>query len=414
MEQLTARRRDSIGDDRPVVSVIVPCWNASASIGRALGSVLAETSVALECIVVDDASTDDTVAIIEALARTDGRIVALALRRNGGVSNARNRALERVRGDWITMLDADDRFKPGGIAALLAAGATTGALAVIGQQVWSNGQRESIGPLYDIPDIRVSGRKSLVTNPGLLYYVSPHGKLFHRSIVEGLRFEGRVLGDQPWVVRALLRAGDRIEVIGVTVYDWIRTPPAGGGSSITASTRASARRGVEAASVAEGALRSVLGEVDSTIADPEARRVVGARYVERLLRSDLGVHLSKALGRGDPTTGELLAAIEAFLATVPAGYLAASDALARDIIEPPLARWFRVPSSARAAYWSLFAAATAADPGLAAHGSNRIARLALRLAGKDGGGIRRSLGIGLAMPARFATWFGRRRRRRKP
>jgi glycosyltransferase involved in cell wall biosynthesis len=414
VEQLTARGRDSIGDDRPIVSVIVPCWNASASISRALGSVLSETSVTLECIVVDDGSTDDTVAIVEALARSDPRIVVLALPTNEGVSNARNRALELVRGEWITLLDADDRFRPGGIAALLAAGTRTAALAVIGQQVWSDGQREWIGPLYDIPDIRVPGRKSIATNSGLLYYVSPHGKLFHRSIVEGLRFEGRVLGDQPWVVRALLRAGDRIEVIGMTVYDWIRTPSAGAGSSITASTRASARRGVEAASVAEGALRSVLSEVDSTIADPAARRVVGARYVERLLRSDLGVHLSKALGRGDPTTGELLAAIEAFLATVPGGYLAASDALARDIIEPPLARWFRVPPSARAAYWSLFAAGTAADPGLAGHGSNRVARLALQLAGDERGGIRRWLAIGLAMTARLATWFGRRRRRRMP
>ena len=104
-----------------------------------------------------------------------------------------------------------------------------------GRTGWTPGSR----PQYDRPDIREPGRKSLVANPGLMFYASGTGKLFHRSIREGLRFEGRVLGDQPWTLRALLRAGDRIEVIGDVVYEWDRDR-----GPATRSPRSPSRSGV--------------------------------------------------------------------------------------------------------------------------------------------------------------------------
>jgi len=97
---------------RPIVSVLVPCWNSAGSIERALDSVLEERSIPLECVVVDDGSTDGTLDAVRAVAARDSRVVVLALPTNEGVSNARNRGLELVRGDWLTLLDADDRFLP--------------------------------------------------------------------------------------------------------------------------------------------------------------------------------------------------------------------------------------------------------------------------------------------------------------
>ncbi len=64
---------------------------------------------------VDDGSRDDTAAIVEALAATDPRVVLLRQPENGGVSAARNRALEAARGEWIAFVDADDRLLPGGL-----------------------------------------------------------------------------------------------------------------------------------------------------------------------------------------------------------------------------------------------------------------------------------------------------------
>jgi glycosyl transferase family 2 len=376
------------------VSVIIPCWNAQGGIERALSSVLDERSVPLECIVVDDASTDATASIVKRIAARDSRVVLVELPANEGVSNARNRALEFASGEWLMFVDADDRLVPGSIALLLDTARRTDALAVIGQRVWVDGTHRWIPRRNDTPDIREPGRKSLANNPGLLYYASMHGKLFRRSSTDGLRFHGRVLGDQPWTIRALLRAGDRIEVIGTTVYEWNRPRRGQFAPTITTSTRSSAGKGIEAIAVAQEALAAVRAEADRVLPDPEQRSLVATRYVERLLTSDLGVHLSNALGRSDPGTADLLAAIQRFLATVPSELLGRSDALARHIVEPPLARWRQVPRDARTAYWSLFAAAVAADPGLPDHASSPLAGFALGLK-PNGRWLRRMAVIGL-------------------
>lgn len=391
---------------RPVVSVLVPCWNSAGSIERALDSVLEERGVALECVVVDDGSTDNTLDVVRAVAARDPRVVVLALPDNQGVSNARNRGLGLVRGDWLTLLDADDRFLPGGLGTLAAAALGGDAAAVIGQQVWWNGRRRWRTPQYDVGDIRQPGRKSLATSPGLLYFVSPHAKLLHRDCWQGLEFHGRVLGDQPWTIRALLRAGDRIEVLGDTVYEWYRPSASVPSTSITATTRASVRRGVEAVGVAAEALASVREEAAHHL-DAVAAERVAASYAERLLHSDLAAHVGRALDRADPQIDLLFDAIREFIADLPGPYVAASDALARNVLEPPLRRWNRVGDAGRAAYWRLFEAARALDPDLVRHGSNRFDRLGLRLAAGGRSGVRLAAARALLLVARFVALAGR-------
>jgi Glycosyl transferase family 2 len=393
--------------DAPVVSVLIPCWNAEASIERALASVLELRSVALECVVVDDGSTDRTIEVVRRVAAADPRVVLIALAVNEGVSNARNRGLEAVRGDWLTLLDADDRFVPGGLDVLVAATGGSDALAVVGQQVWWDGRRRWRTERYDIPDIREPGRKSLATSPGLLNYVSPHAKLLHRECWAGLAFSGRVLGDQPWIIRALLRAGDRIDVIADTVYEWYRPAPGQGAGSITATTRASVRRGVEAIGVARGALAEVGTEAAQRLAEPERERLL-THYVARLLTSDVAAHVASAMNRRDPATRELFDAIVPLIEGEASPHLARSDALARGVLEPPLRRWERLDGPARAAFWQLFDAARRVDREYAEHGSSSVARLALRLAGREPRRLGRGAAIALLVAARVTTGVRRR------
>ena len=61
------------------------------------------------------------VDVVRAIAATDPRVVLVARPTNEGVSSARNRGLEIVRGEWLTLLDADDRFLPGGLGTLVRA-----------------------------------------------------------------------------------------------------------------------------------------------------------------------------------------------------------------------------------------------------------------------------------------------------
>lgn len=96
---------------RPLVSVIVPAYNAERYIADALASVLGQTCQDVEIIVVDDGSTDATADIVGTVAAGDPR-VRLVEQPNGGVARARNSALALARGEFVAPLDADDLWYP--------------------------------------------------------------------------------------------------------------------------------------------------------------------------------------------------------------------------------------------------------------------------------------------------------------
>lgn len=100
------------GDDGPLVTVIMPAFDAAATIADSLGSVQAQTHRRLQIIVVDDASTDGTAEVVGELAAADDRIVLVRAERNGGAYAARNLALRRADGAFVTVHDADDWMHP--------------------------------------------------------------------------------------------------------------------------------------------------------------------------------------------------------------------------------------------------------------------------------------------------------------
>lgn len=92
------------------ISVIIPAFNAAASIGGLVHDLLSETTLRTEVIVVDDDSTDETWTILSAI--TDERLV-LIHQENLGVYAARNAALAVHGGEWVVFLDADDQVADG-------------------------------------------------------------------------------------------------------------------------------------------------------------------------------------------------------------------------------------------------------------------------------------------------------------
>jgi len=97
------------GDAEPVtVSVVIPAYNAAATIVAAIESVLAQTRPADEIIVVDDGSKDDTTAVVERF----GPAVRLVRQANAGCGQARNTGAREARGTWLAFLDADDYWLP--------------------------------------------------------------------------------------------------------------------------------------------------------------------------------------------------------------------------------------------------------------------------------------------------------------
>lgn len=95
----------------PLVSVIIPVYNAERFVEETVRSVLASTYTNLEVVCMDDGSTDGSLALLRELAQKDDRVRALH-RENGGVCRARNAAIAASRGEYIFPLDADDLLLP--------------------------------------------------------------------------------------------------------------------------------------------------------------------------------------------------------------------------------------------------------------------------------------------------------------
>lgn len=110
---------------KPEVSVIIPTYNSQAYIAQAIESVLEQTFKNWEIILVDDASTDSTLAIARSFS--DSRIKIISNQDNRGVSYSRNRGLEIAQGEWIALLDSDDWYAPQRLAKLLLAAKQTNA-----------------------------------------------------------------------------------------------------------------------------------------------------------------------------------------------------------------------------------------------------------------------------------------------
>lgn len=102
----------------PDVSFVIAAFRAADTIARAIDSALAQEDVEIEVIVVDDASPDETAAVVEAM--TDPRIRLIRLPANQGPGGARNAGLDAARGDWVAILDADDTVRPGRLARMIA------------------------------------------------------------------------------------------------------------------------------------------------------------------------------------------------------------------------------------------------------------------------------------------------------
>jgi succinoglycan biosynthesis protein ExoO len=110
----------------PAVSVFIAAYNCGRYIGAAIESALAQTGVSVEILVVDDASTDDTVAMARTYESV-GSVRVLVNDRNRGPSYSRNRAIAAARGRWVAQLDADDWFASGRLSALIDRGEGSGA-----------------------------------------------------------------------------------------------------------------------------------------------------------------------------------------------------------------------------------------------------------------------------------------------
>jgi len=97
---------------KPLVSIIMPCYNAEHLINQSIDSVLAQTYDNWELLITDDSSTDNSVEVIERYCEKDPRINLLVSKQNQGIAKTRNLSIESAKGRFIAFLDNDDLWMP--------------------------------------------------------------------------------------------------------------------------------------------------------------------------------------------------------------------------------------------------------------------------------------------------------------
>jgi glycosyltransferase involved in cell wall biosynthesis len=97
---------------KPKISVIVPTYNRSELLPRAINSILNQTFKDFELIIVDDGSTDNTKKIIEKYSENDSRIKYIYQENSGGPPRPKNTGIKIAKGNYIAFLDSDDEWLP--------------------------------------------------------------------------------------------------------------------------------------------------------------------------------------------------------------------------------------------------------------------------------------------------------------
>lgn len=104
----------------PTVTVVIPCYNYARYLPQAVESVLSQAGAAVDIVIVDDASGDDSLAVARTLAARDPRVAVIAHSHNTGPVATFNDGLAQATGEFLVRLDADDLLTPGSLARSLA------------------------------------------------------------------------------------------------------------------------------------------------------------------------------------------------------------------------------------------------------------------------------------------------------
>lgn len=201
--------------NKPLLSIIVPCYNAGEEIERCLLSLLNQTYRNMEVVVVDDASTDDSIQRVESLQ--DDRTILIRHSSNQGLSCTRNTGLNVVRGEYIGFVDADDFVDEDYYERLYDSAVSEGADIVMAEMKIVSSKKMMVRRNRPVAE------SDFIKKWGLLHNGAACDKLYKADLIEqlGLRFyEGRIWEDNLFVLKAVHASGVLATIHG-TFYHYI-------------------------------------------------------------------------------------------------------------------------------------------------------------------------------------------------
>lgn len=189
-----------------LISVIIPIYNVEAYLERCIDSVLSQTYTNLEIWLVDDGSPDRCGEICDEYALKDSRIKVIH-KPNGGLSDARNVALDKMRGEWVVFIDSDDYVAPNHIENLLDLTQKHNAEIAI-HSLSRFTEKDPPKPLEEAQSKVYNSQRALET----LFYQKDFdnaacGKIYHSSLFKDIRYpKGLLYEDLATTYRLLLKA----------------------------------------------------------------------------------------------------------------------------------------------------------------------------------------------------------------
>lgn len=211
----------------PLVSIIVPVYNAEKYLVRCIESVLNQEYTCFELLLVNDGSKDRSGAICDGIAERDPRVRVIH-KENTGVSDSRNCALAQATGEYIQFLDSDDWLTPEATKLFVRSAESSGCDMVIadfyrvsGEKLSHKGDIEKEGLLT-----RQEFAALMMENPADFYYGVLWNKLFRRELIErlNLRMDPEISWCEDFIFNLeYIRHCRSIYALNVPVYYYVKT-----------------------------------------------------------------------------------------------------------------------------------------------------------------------------------------------
>ena len=199
----------------PVLSVIVPCHNERSTVAELLKRVLA-VPISKEIIVIDDASTDGTVQIVEQLARQEPVIRLLRQEKNQGKGAALRRGFREARGEIVIIQDADLEYEPREYPRLLQPILDGDADVVYGSRFAGHPRRVMLY-WHTVGNSFLTWLSNITTNLNLTDMETCY-KAFRREIITSIPLESNRFGFEPEVTAKIARRGYRIYEVPISYH----------------------------------------------------------------------------------------------------------------------------------------------------------------------------------------------------
>lgn len=217
--------------EKDLISVIMPCYNCEKNLFRSVESVLQQDHRALELILVDDGSEDETLKVARKYASMDARVKVIAAK-HAGVSAARNSGLKQAKGEYIAFVDSDDNYTtPRALSTMLKALQTAGADRCICNFTHPCFEQHLQPGVYDLTD----QAQFMAYYKDFFASSMPWNKLTRRECLTEPFVLGLGLGEDEIYNLANLKHLQKIVVINEVLYNYYCTPyiPSNNASAIT-------------------------------------------------------------------------------------------------------------------------------------------------------------------------------------